>query len=63
MLCEFSLLLSRYVQLRRDRRGKKEDPMGRRRMWESSFFINSFMNLETKEQYFFYSVTFGHVNK
>ncbi|KAL8434524.1 hypothetical protein Efla_000040 [Eimeria flavescens] len=49
--------------LRRDRRGKKEDPMSRRRMWESSFFINSFMNLETKEQYFFYSITFGHVNK
>ncbi|CDJ34168.1 uncharacterized protein EMH_0088250 [Eimeria mitis] len=37
--------------------------MDRRRMWESSFFINSFMNLETKEQYFFYSITFGHVNK
>ncbi|KAL8433568.1 hypothetical protein ACSSS7_003787 [Eimeria intestinalis] len=50
-------------RLRRDRRGKKEDPMSRRRMWESSFFVNSFMNLETKEQYFFYSITFGHVNK
>lgn len=37
--------------------------MSRRRMWESSFFINSFMNLETKEQYFFYNITFGHVNK
>lgn len=32
-------------------------------MWESSFFVNSFMNLENKEQYFFYTITFGHVNK
>ncbi|OEH75123.1 C2 domain-containing protein [Cyclospora cayetanensis] len=50
-------------KLRRDRMPKALDPMDRRRMWESSFFINSFMNLENKDQYFFYSITFGHVIK
>ncbi|KFG49208.1 Sma protein [Toxoplasma gondii TgCatPRC2] len=51
-------------KLRRNNRpGAPMDPMSRLRMWESSFFINSFMNLENKQQYYFYTVTFGHVNK
>ncbi|KFH01137.1 Sma protein [Toxoplasma gondii MAS] len=48
---------------RNNRPGAPMDPMSRLRMWESSFFINSFMNLENKQQYYFYTVTFGHVNK
>eukprot|EP00922_Rhytidocystis_sp_ex-Travisia-forbesii_P007453 GHVS01010881.1.p1 GENE.GHVS01010881.1~~GHVS01010881.1.p1 ORF type:complete len:1534 (-),score=185.84 GHVS01010881.1:14-4615(-) len=38
------------------------DPMHRLRMWESAFFLNSFQNLESREQFFFYSITFGHIN-
>ncbi|PHJ25782.1 c2 domain-containing [Cystoisospora suis] len=56
-----------FAELQRLRRSNRpdapRDPMDRLRMWESSFFINSFMNLENKEQYFFYTITFGHVNK
>lgn len=39
------------------------DPLLLPRLWESSFYFTAFQNIETKPQYFFYVVTFEHINK
>lgn len=65
MQCQTANCVMCFVeQLRRNNQPDAPmDPMSRQRLWESSFFINSFMNLENRQQYFFYTITFGHINR